>query len=220
LNPAFVNKVQEAHTALQPRRVHTITDRFAMVNTYLINDERMVVVDPVSELNVQLLSKYIERILHRTPAEIDLIVLTHLHPDHSAGVAALRRICKAPVAASSVLRQLNLFPLAHIFQRKCINIWLDDVAGLPFHLDWRIIASPGHTPESLCLYNPFTYELLCGDTVITVEGRAPLLRRGSNLHQLEELLQILRSLQVYYLYPGYGRPILGLCPLCNITVEW
>ena len=103
---------------------------------------------------------------------------------------------------------------------KMIDIWLEDVAGLPHHPNWRVIASPGHTPESLCLYNPFTCELLCGDTVITIEGGGPLLRGAINRRQLDETLSILRSLEVRYLYPGHGRPILSKNPLSNAFVEW
>jgi glyoxylase-like metal-dependent hydrolase (beta-lactamase superfamily II) len=220
-----------------------------MSNTFLIDEGQLIVVDPGSSLNVQLLCKYVKSFLQRSPSAIDLIVLTHLHPDHTAGVQALRSICNAPVAASAIIRQLSekemrigkvrprisqfagqmlpgplhhldLFPPAYTQQMKLIDIWLDDVAGLPFHPDWRVIASPGHTPESLCLYHPFTQELLCGDTVITLEGGAPLLRSGSNRLQLEETLRVLRSLHVHYLYPGHGRPILGRHPLSNADVEW
>lgn len=219
-----------------------------MANTYLIDDRRLIVVDPASEQNVRLLLAYMERFLHREPSEVDLIVLTHLHADHTAGVAALRQRCHVPVAASvaarrlgqpegqslshlagqvlnqaafpGVLHHLDLFPPNYAQQVKMVDIWLEDVSGLPQHLDWRVIASPGHTPESICLYNPFTHELLCGDTVITVEGGAPLLRAATDRRQLEETLRVLRSLEVYYLYPGHGRQILARRPLTNASVEW
>lgn len=249
LDSTSTDSSSSSETSLQLRRVHTITDRFSMANTYLIHEERVIVVDPGSVLNVQLLCRYMQHFLHLRPADIDLIVLTHLHSDHTAGVEALRRICQAPVAASGAIRQLaqqelqggkvlptishfagqvlpgtfhhlDLFPPAYARQLRLINIWLDDVAGLPGHLNWRVIASPGHTPESLCLYNPFSQELLCGDTMITIEGGAPLLRSGANRRQLEETLQILRALPVRYLYPGHGRPILGMRPLSNVEVEW
>jgi hydroxyacylglutathione hydrolase len=249
LNAASTDHTLDPSAAPRPRCVHTITDRFSMANTFLIDDEHLVVVDPGSRLNVQLLCKYVQSFLGRSPSDIDLIVLTHLHPDHTAGVQELRSICNAPVAASAVIRQLaqkemhigkvrprishfagqmllgplqhfDLFPPAYTQQMKFIDIWLDDVAGLPLHPDWRVIASPGHTPESLCLYQPFTQELLCGDTVITLEGGAPLLRSGSNRQQLEETLRVLRTLRVHYLYPGHGRPILGRHPLSNADVEW
>src|SRR5574340_913104 len=90
----------------QPRHVHTITDRFSMANSYLIVNQRLIVVDPGSVLNVQLLLIYMQRFLKRGPDEIDLVVLTHLHPDHTSGVEELRHVTRAPVAASSVAKRL------------------------------------------------------------------------------------------------------------------
>ena len=253
LDPALENKQHYQHFGRQPRQVHTITDRYSMANTYLIEGERIIVVDPGSELNVCLALSYLQDFLHRTPTAIDLIVLTHLHPDHTAGVELLRRICNAPIAASiaaqqlareeiqgkqalpgithfteQVLRQktvppallhLDLFPHNYADQMNTIDIWLEDVAGVPYHPNWRVIASPGHTPESICLYNPFSYELLCGDTVNTLEVGVPPFRRAANRRQLEETLRTLRSLDIYYLYPGHGRPILSKHPLENSVVE-
>jgi hydroxyacylglutathione hydrolase len=253
VGPALANKQRYLQPGHEPRQVHTITDRFSMANTYVIDGERMFVVDPGSELNVRLVLVYLRDFLHRTPTDIDLIVLTHLHPDHTAGVEMLRQICNAPIAAShavqylareetrgkqviqgitqfaeQVMRQrivpvalhhLDLFPPHYANQVNMINIWLEDVAGVPYHPNWRVIASPGHTPDSVCLYNPFSYELLCGDTVITIEDGSPLLRGAVNRRQLEETLSTLRSLNVNYLYPGHGRPILSKRPLENIVAE-
>lgn len=245
--------------AQKPRHVHDITDRFSMANTYLIDDGRLIVVDPGSALNVRLTLDYLQRYLHRSPADIDLIVLTHLHPDHTAGVETLRQACRAPVAASivarylvqkwqgqdlhlaepqaatmnnllgqalnqtsrpGILHHLDLFSPNYERQVRMVDLWLEDVVGLPGHPDWRVIASPGHTPESLCLYNPFSRELLCGDTVVTVEGGSILVRGGTNRRQLEQTLNVLRTLKVYYLYPGHGRPILSHQALRNAHVEW
>ncbi len=230
----------------QLRRVHTITDRFSIANTYLIAEERFVVVDPGSELNVRLLQSYLERFLQRAVTDIDLIVLTHLHFGYTTGIEILRHLSHAPVAASSVIRHLaavqadqqissklghmvervfsgtsycfNLFPPDYERQMELIDLWLEDVEGLPNHPDWRVIACPGHAPESLCLYNPFTWELLCGDTIAIQQG-TPLVRRGANRIQLEEMLGLLRSLPIYYLYPTHGRAILGLHPLNGLAME-
>ncbi|HEX9134299.1 MAG TPA: MBL fold metallo-hydrolase [Ktedonobacteraceae bacterium] len=249
---------QQPPLAQQARQVHTITDRFSMANMYLVNDERCIVIDPGSALNTQLALNYLKRFLHRAPGDIDLIVLTHLHPDHTAGVESLRQACNAPVAASIVVKQLvqswedggrqesrgipgmghfvghvlnqrrlpgalhqpDLFIPHYEQQVQMVDIWLEDVAGLPNHLNWRVIASPGYTPESLCLYNPFSYELVCGDTVVTLEGGAALVRGGANHHSQEMTLQTLHSLSVLYLYPGHGRPILSKQAMANIQVDW
>jgi len=251
-------KQQEPLLVQQARQIHTITDRFSRANTYLVNDEEhCIVIDPGSVINSQLTLHYLQRFLNRNPGDIDLIVLTHLHPDHTAGVEALRKACKAPVAASIVAQRLvqvwndgdrqeienktgmshlighmlnqhplpgtlhhqDLFPPRYEQQVQLVDIWLEDVTGLPNHLNWRVIASPGHTPESLCLYNPFSYELVCGDTVVTLEGGAALVLGSANQRTLEMTLQTLRSLNVLYLYPGHGRPILSKHALANIKID-
>lgn len=248
MNSDYARRTQAELSPSLLRQVHTITDRFSMANTYVIVDDQLIVVDPGTELNVRQLQHYLPCILQRSLESIDLIVLTHLHPDHTAGVAALRKICKAPVAATAIVQQLakaspseynlsprlaqfaehllpstlqhfDLFPPFYMQQMKQVDLWLHDTEGLPGHPNWRVIASPGHTPESLCLYNPFSWELLCGDTVITIQGGAPLLRAGTDRKRLEETLRVLRSLHVHYLYPGHGRPILALNPLNNADVE-
>lgn len=245
---ASANDFQMSHTPLHLRQVHTITDRFAMANTYLLNGERMVIVDPQSELNVQLLCSYLQRVLHRSLDEVDLIVLTHLHTNQTHAIEVLQRLCKIPVAASIAVshflreeRQGGTGPArfasptrpgrpklrspleapssAYSRRARQIDVWLEDVSGLPAHPEWRVIASPGHTPDSLCLYNPFSYELLCGDIVVTIEDSAPLLRNGIHRHQLQETLSVLRSLLVHYLYPGHGRPVIGRHPLRTLEIE-
>lgn len=246
MSPAPYSQPRVPLGPTQLRRVHTITDRFSMANTYLIADEHLVVVDPGFELNVRQLQDYVQCFLRRTITDIDLIVLTHLHFGYTTGIEILRDQCHAPVAASSVIQQLaaaqrdqqacpklgymvekvfsgtsrhfNLFPPDYERQMKLIDLWLDDVEGLPNHPDWRVIACSGHTPESLCLYNPFTWELLCGDA-IAIQESTPLVRHGTDLVQLEETLRVLRSLQVHYLYPTHGRAILGLYPLKGVVMD-
>jgi hydroxyacylglutathione hydrolase len=250
LDTAIESEAPLQPVAQPPPHVHIITDRFSMANTYLINDERLVVVDPGSTLNVQLAFSYMQRFLQRKPEDIDLIVLTHLHPDHTDGAGALRSATGAPIAASNAVRHiagkiasgdtpgvspfvgqmfsqarlpgalhyLDLFAPAYERQAQLVDIWLEDVTGLPNHLDWRVIASPGHTPDSLCLYNPFSYELLCGDSLITLDGGMALVRGGTNRPKLQQTMQTLQNLKVYYLYPGHGRPILSMRALAH--VEW
>ncbi len=265
------DKQQFPPLARQPRRVHTITDRFSMANTYLILDgrgstsftgiedgpapgrdksgpytssqgmeshERIIVVDPSSVLNVRLLLDYLQYFLHRSITDIDLIVLTSLHPDHTGGIEYLCQVCSAPVAASILARglvapwkdgdgksagristhhALEISAACYERQVRMVDFWLEDVAGLPNHLDWRVIASPGLTQESLCLYNPFSYELLSGDTIITQERGSIVVRVGRNRRQLEQTLQTLRCLKVHYLYPGHGRQILARNALTSIS---
>jgi hydroxyacylglutathione hydrolase len=242
------NQSQPSQEALHLRRVHTITDRFSIMNSYLVNEKRLFVIDPGSNGNVRLLCWYVQHILHRPIHDIDLIVLTHWNPDQITAAETLRNVCHAPIAASADVQQwlteqrarksvsslsymakrllpgpqqhLDRFQSDYEHQARQISIWLRDIEGLPGHLDWRVIASPGHSPEGLCLYNPFTRELLCGDTVITMRGGAPVVRSSTNPLQLEEMIRLLRSLPISYLYPGHGRAILSHHPFSNLDVEW
>lgn len=241
------------------RHVHEMTDRFSLSNTYIIEDGHLIVVDPTSVLHTRLTLDYLRRYLHRSPTDIDLIVLTHLHPEHSGGLEELRQACRAPVAASVIARhlvrkwqgeepplensrslglnmvleqalhprrrptlmhQMDLLSASYARQVQMVDLWLEDVEGLPNHPDWRVVVSPGHTPESLCLYNPFSYELVSGDTIITTDNGSLLVGNGTNPRQVEETLQTLRSLQVHYLYPGHGRPLLARHVLANAHVNW
>ncbi len=251
-------KRQQPLIVQQARHVHTITDRFARTNTYLVNDEEhCFVIDPGSLLNTQLTLHYVQRFLHRAPGDIDLIVLTHLHPDHTTGVEALRKATGAPVAASVVAQQLvqswrignqqdmwgkpgmnhfvghmlnqhafsgvshrrELIPPRYEQQVQMVDVWLEDGVGIPEHSNWCVIASPGHSPESLCLYNPLSLELVCGDTIVTLEGGTALINSSSNQRILETTLQTLRKLNVLYLYPGHGRPILSTQAIKNIHID-
>lgn len=224
---------------LRPRQIHTITDRFAMANTYLIVGEQLIVVDPWSELNVHLLDKYLEIVLKRALTDIGLVVLTNLHGDQAPALALLRRHSSTvPIAAAAAMQRLvssraemlgvfspahwhgSMLPPAFEQQLRFVDTWLEDVEGLPVDRQWRIIASPGHSPDSLCLYNPFTTELLAGDTIISVEQHRVVLRNGSDRQQVEQLRHLLHSLTVHYIYPAHGRPILGEHPLQYLRREW
>ena len=211
----------------QPRLVHTVTDRFSMANTYLICESRLVVVNPRSPLNVALLKGYIQHILHRSLNDIDLIVLTFLHPHYTSGIESLRRICSAPVAAPSSLRAQP----QHVSRQQydvSFDLWLDDNTVLPFHPDWRVLAYPAPYPDpysgaasgNLFLYHPATQELLCGDMFTVFEGN-PILRYEADMsrEQLEKLLRLARSLDVSYLYPVRGRQLLRKAPFTSTRIE-
>ncbi len=236
LNPATVNTAPPLCGIEQPRQVHMIADRFATANTYLIDAHPLIVVDPRSEMHVHLLCEYIGSILKRSLTEIGMVVLTNLHADQLTGLVAMQRVVHAPVAAAAALLRLaqsqretlhayrwsrsgrSVLPPSFERQMRFVSDWLEDSTYISSC--WRVIACSGHSPDSLCLYNPATAEFISGDTVIAIQRRTPVLRAASDRHQLETMLRFLRTLHVHYVYPGYGRPVLALHPLSNLGVEW
>lgn len=84
------------------------------------------------------------------------ILLTHHHADHVGGVADL--LAAFPHKAVPVIGPMGRFPLTSQVVNDGDELL---VLGHPF----KVIATPGHTMESLCFLNQ--QALFCGDTLFT-----------------------------------------------------
>ncbi len=80
----------------------------------------------------------------------------------------------------------------------------DALADLP---GWEVIAAPGHTDDSTCLYHRDSATLVSGDAVVTHDGRAWFNPEWVDLPLSKQTEEMLRSLEVRYLLPGHGLPI-------------
>ncbi|MEM1672486.1 MAG: FprA family A-type flavoprotein [Archaeoglobaceae archaeon] len=75
------------------------TPRGLTYNSYLILDEKKVVIDAVKH---KFVSEQIERISKlMDPKEIDYVVVNHIEPDHASGLADLMRVAKKAVVICS-----------------------------------------------------------------------------------------------------------------------
>jgi glyoxylase-like metal-dependent hydrolase (beta-lactamase superfamily II) len=125
---------------------------------------------------------------------VALIVLTHRHADHSAGAARLAELTGAPVRAvdpAQVLGDEGLAPGDVLTHGGC---------------ELRVLATPGHTSDSVCLQLPADGAVLTGDTVL---GRGTtMIARDGNLTDYLGSLRRLRALadetELRALLPGHG----------------
>ncbi len=134
---------------------------------------------------------------------IALIVLTHGHSDHSAGAGRLAELAGAPVRAVDPGHRLGGEGLA-----------AGDVlteAGC----ELRVITTPGHTLDSVCLLLPADGALLTGDTVL---GRGTTVIAGDGnladylgslgkLRRLADAADEAGNAGLSVLLPGHG-PVL------------
>jgi len=82
----------------------------------------------------------------------------------------------------------------------------DTLPGAP---DWEVIATPGHTDDSLAFWNARTRTLMSGDAILSVGGRAWITPETVDDSASADTAQRLRHLDVAHLLPGHGRPVHG-----------
>ena len=113
---------------------------------------------------------------------ITAIVLTHRHLDHSEGAPRLAELTGAPVRAVDPEHRLGSEGLT------AGDVLTDGGCEL------RVIATPGHTTDSVCLFLPADGAVLTGDTVLgrgtTVIGTdGSLTDYLGSLHRLRALVE-------------------------------
>jgi len=122
------------------------------------------------------------------------ILLTHGHLDHSAGAARLAELSGAPIQAADPARRLGAEGFA---DGDVIT-----VAGC----ELRIVATPGHSSDSVSLLLPADGALFTGDTVL---GRGTTViaqdgHLGDYLRSLEQLRELAEAAGLRLLLPGHG----------------
>lgn len=87
--------------------------------------------------------------------------------------------------------------------------WLRDGDTVPGAPDWEVLATPGHTDDSISFYNARSRTLLSGDAVLAVDRRAWFNPEYVDEGRSAATEDRLRALDVEVLLPGHGRPVAG-----------
>jgi glyoxylase-like metal-dependent hydrolase (beta-lactamase superfamily II) len=72
---------------------------------------------------------------------------------------------------------------------------------------WTVLNTPGHTDDSIALWNEDSGTLLSGDAVITIGRQARFLPDTVDGVAAARTSARLRALPVEHLLPGHGLPI-------------
>jgi glyoxylase-like metal-dependent hydrolase (beta-lactamase superfamily II) len=78
---------------------------------------------------------------------------------------------------------------------------------LPGAPEWQILATPGHTDDSVSLWNPAARTLLSGDAVLTARGRVWHTPETVDPAAAQRTRERLEKLPVAHLLPGHGRAV-------------
>lgn len=193
--------------------VHLI-DTYA--NTYVIADNRLVLVDTSSELDAKKLLAYLDKARIR-PSDLTSIVITHVHPDHVSGLARIKRdAAGAKVVASKIeaeyisKRRTYDGPPGAERQRQPptpVDVALDDGQ---VHDGLKVILTPGHTRGSMSLMDDSRSLLIAGDAADNEDGLGPMDDAYNvDPRQHRESIKKLAALQFENAVFGHGRPITG-----------
>ena len=174
-------------------------------NAYLVNGTILIDVGMDSSDIILELGKHIDL------NDLELIILTHCHYDHSGGAGGVAAATGARIAIHKNDAPLLLNPNAsasRLFGKKAPVIVPDILlAGSEKFGELEIIHTPGHTPGGICLYDPKSKILFSGDTVFQDGsfGRTDLY--GGNSSQLIGSIKKLTLLDVNIIYPGHGETV-------------
>ena len=144
--------------------------------------------------------------------QTDFIVNTHSHEDHIAGNAALQNIYGADIVA----HPLALPVLADPRGRHSLGLYQKFLWGYPDPSNgkaigefvqtknhrFKVIHTPGHSPDHICLYESKEGWLFSGDLFVGGQDRA--LRADYNIWLTIASLEKVAALDISILFPGSG----------------
>jgi hydroxyacylglutathione hydrolase len=143
--------------------------------------------------------------------EIDSIVLTHCHYDHTAYLKEIAHMCNAGIAIHH-LDAPGLFE-DHLSLSLHFGARSPGIAAQRFLSEGdrigplKVLHTPGHTPGSICLYLEKENLLISGDTVFTDGGFGRFDFPGGDRMALAQSISRLDKLGIEGLYPGHGTPV-------------
>lgn len=178
-------------------------------SVYLVNGKVLIDAGMSSDLIIRELEKSIKL------TDLELIVLTHCHYDHTAAAAIIAEKSGAKVGIHRAdLEGVNdeylsvsvLFGDRAPVVRPTVTYEEGDKIPIGNGEFLEVIHTPGHSKGSICLYEPVSKSLFSGDTVFPGGGFGRMDFDGSEPEKMLGSVEKLTKLDVKTLYSGHGAP--------------
>jgi glyoxylase-like metal-dependent hydrolase (beta-lactamase superfamily II) len=182
-------------------------------NSYLIHGEVTILIDPGH-------SRHIPSLFHQMkedgipPEAIDLIILTHCHPDHFEGLEAfLNKPVKVAMNQEEERYLSENGKLLFEMMGQSVPEFRIDFYLKEGELHWgeetfQLYQTPGHSPGSLSIYWPERKVLFSGDLVF-YRGIGRTDFWGGNPNLIKESIERMSRLDTELLLPGHGEMVMG-----------
>ena len=174
-------------------------------NSYLINGPFKILIDPGHQHLFTQLQDSLES-MDIQLRDIDLIIATHIHPDHVEAVQSF----------SSLSTMVTMHEIEYSYFKETLSRTYDFQPDFLLRegllkagdAELEVIHAPGHSPGSICVYWPFHKALFAGD-VIFEQGVGRTDLPGGSGDQLKNSIKRLSALNIELLLPGHGNIIKG-----------
>lgn len=181
--------------------------------TTLLVDDRLVLIDTSADADAGKLMDYLSKIRVKAK-DLSTIFITHTHPDHVGGLAAIKHGSAAKVAAHKIeadfIARKRVYDGPPGVQRHTgtiVDVLLDDGQK---HDGLEVIFTPGHTRGSISLLDPSRSLLIAGDAANNESGLRPMDDRYNvDPKQHRESIKKLAKFSFDSAIFGHGAPIKG-----------
>lgn len=194
------------------KRVQVKTPQVGMLtNSYVICDEETkeaMVIDPGGE------PEKIAEIIDILDAKVKYIFITHCHADHIGGVAEFKRLKGGKILISRedseglYNEEINLAYYINMESPELeadSRVDADDLIHIG-NIEFKVIATPGHTKGGLCLYSEKEGLVFTGDTLFSGSWGRTDLPTGNFVEIITSITDKLMPLpDETIVYPGHGK---------------
>ncbi|WP_269617723.1 MBL fold metallo-hydrolase [Zhongshania sp. BJYM1] len=165
-------------------------------NTYLLGNKRITVLDPGPDMPEHIAA--IEAGIKQLGGELERIVTTHTHPDHSPGAAALQARYTVPVIGALIeddgYQDPSFAPTDSVEHDDCFEV---DGSVL------RAIYTPGHVGNHFCFFHEATGTVFTGDHIMQ-GSTVVIIPPAGDMADYIASLRLLLDYPLEHLAPGHG----------------